>query len=42
MRPADAFELVAHPNYLVYFDQDDSTCTVTVRAVVHFARQFRT
>ncbi|OQW87887.1 MAG: hypothetical protein BWK72_11345 [Rhodoferax ferrireducens] len=39
-RLADAFELVAHPNYIVYFDQDASTCTVTVRAVVHVARQF--
>lgn len=40
VRLADAFELVAHPNYIVYFDQDASTCTVTVRAVVHVARQF--
>ena len=39
-RLADAFELVAHPNYIVYFDQDAGTCTVTVRAVVHVARQF--
>lgn len=41
-RLADAFELVAHTNYIVYFDQDASTCTVTVRAVVHVARQFPT
>jgi len=40
VRLADAFELVAHPNYIVYFDQDASSCTVTVRAVVHVARQF--
>lgn len=39
-RLTDAFELVAHPNYVVYFDQDEITCTVIVRAVVHAARQF--
>lgn len=37
---AEAHELVAHDNYVVYFDQDDGTCTITVRAVVHVARQF--
>ena len=35
-----AYELVAHENYIVYFDQDETHCTVTVRAVVHVARQF--
>ena len=35
-----AHELVAHENYVVYFDQDDSTCTITVLAAVHVARQF--
>lgn len=39
-RVAGAHELVAHENYIVYFDQDESNCTVTVRAVVHVARQF--
>jgi plasmid stabilization system protein ParE len=39
-RVADAHELVAHENYIVYFDQDPVRCTVTVRAVVHVARQF--
>lgn len=39
-RVAGAFELVAHENYIVYFDQDERDCTVTVRAVVHVARQF--
>ena len=38
-RVAGAHELVAHENYVVYFDQDDSTCTVTVLAAVHVARQ---
>jgi plasmid stabilization system protein ParE len=39
-RVAGAFELVAHENYIVYLDQNESDCTVTVRAVVHVARQF--
>ncbi len=34
------YELVAHENYIVYFDQDPASCTVTVRAVGHVARQF--
>ena len=34
IRVPGAHELVAHENYVVYFDQDDSTCTITVRAVV--------
>ena len=39
-RVAGAHELVAHENYIVYFDQDESNCSITVRAVVHVARQF--
>lgn len=39
-RVAGAHELVAHDNYIVYFDQHEGDCTVTVRAVVHVARQF--
>lgn len=39
-RVTGAFELVAHENYIVYFDQDERDCSVTVRAVVHVARQF--
>ena len=39
-RVAGAHELVAHENYIVYFDQDEGNCTLTVRAVVHAARQF--
>lgn len=39
-RVNDAYELVAHENYIVYFDQDESTCQVRVHAVVHVARQF--
>ena len=39
-RVEGAYELVAHENYIVYFDQDETRCTVTVRAVVHVARQF--
>jgi hypothetical protein len=31
--------LVAHENYVVYFDQEDSTCTITGLAAVHVARQ---
>ena len=31
-------ELVAHENYIVYFEQDESNCSITVRAVVHGAR----
>ena len=38
-RVAGAHELVAHENYVVYFDQDDSTCSITVLAAVHVARQ---
>lgn len=41
-RVPGAHELVAHQNYIVYFDQDEPTCTITVRAVVHVARQFPT
>ncbi|WP_114971070.1 type II toxin-antitoxin system RelE/ParE family toxin [Rhodoferax ferrireducens] len=39
-RVAGAFELVAHENYIVYFDQDERDCSVTVRAAVHVARLF--
>lgn len=39
-RVPGAHELVAHENYIVYFDQDENSCMVTVRAVVHVARQF--
>ncbi|PIY28641.1 MAG: type II toxin-antitoxin system RelE/ParE family toxin [Comamonadaceae bacterium CG_4_9_14_3_um_filter_60_33] len=39
-RVADAYELVAHENYIVYFDQNERDCTLIVRAVVHVARQF--
>ncbi len=39
-RVAGAYELVAHENYIVYFDQDEDRCLVIVRAVVHVARQF--
>jgi toxin ParE1/3/4 len=39
-RVTGAHELVAHENYIVYFDQNEANCTVTVRAVVHVARQF--
>ncbi len=35
-----AWELVAHENYVVYFDQADAGCTITVLTVVHVARQF--
>jgi plasmid stabilization system protein ParE len=38
-RVAGAHELVAQENYIVYFDQNYSDCTATVRAVVHVARQ---
>ena len=34
-----AQELVAHENHVVYFDKDESTCTITVLAAVHVARQ---
>ena len=27
-------------NYIVYFNQDESNCSITVRALVHVARQF--
>lgn len=40
LRRTDTFELVAHPNYIVLFDQDELNCLITVRAVVHVARQF--
>ena len=33
-RVEGAYELVAHENYIVYFDQDEAHCTVTVRAAV--------
>lgn len=39
-RVPGAYELVAHENYIVYLDQDESNCTIIVRAVVHVARQF--
>ncbi len=39
-RVAGAYELVAHENYIVYFDQSENDCLVTVRAAVHVARQF--
>ena len=39
-RVPGAHELVAHENYVVYFDQDESACTITVLAAVHVARQF--
>ena len=39
-RVAGAHELVANENYVVCFDQDDSTCIITVLAAVHVARQF--
>jgi plasmid stabilization system protein ParE len=38
-RVVGAHELVAHQNYVVYFDQDEGNCTLIVRAVVHVARQ---
>ena len=38
-RVPGAHELVAHENYVVYFDQDYSTCSITVLAAVHVARQ---
>ena len=31
-------ELVAHENYIVYFDQNEDQCTVTIHSVVHVAR----
>ncbi len=39
IRVPGAHELVAHEDYVVYLDQDDSTCTITVLAAVHVARQ---
>ncbi|MBK5206463.1 MAG: type II toxin-antitoxin system RelE/ParE family toxin [Polaromonas sp.] len=39
-RVPGAYQLVAHENYIVYFDQDEGNCTIIVRAVVHVARQF--
>ena len=39
-RVQGAHELVAHENYIVYFDQNPADCTITVRAVVHVARHF--
>ena len=39
-RATGAHELVAHENYIVYFDQDENNCSITVRAVVHVPRQF--
>ena len=38
-RVPGAHELVAHENYVVYFDHDDSTCSITVLAAVHVARR---
>jgi toxin ParE1/3/4 len=38
-RVAEAHELVAHENYIVYFDQNEDQCLVTVHAVVHVARK---
>ena len=38
-RVPGAQELVAHENYVVYFDQHDSAFTITVLAAVHVARQ---
>ena len=38
-RVPGAHELVAYENYVVYFDQDESNCTLTVLAAVHVARQ---
>ena len=37
-RVNEAHELVAHENYIVYFDQNEDLCVVTVHAVVHVAR----
>lgn len=34
-----ARELVAHENYIVYFDQNEVQCLVTIHAVVHVARK---
>ncbi len=34
-----AHELVAHENYIVYFDQNEDLCLVTVHAVAHVARK---
>ena len=39
-RVVGGHELVAHENYIVYFEEDEINCTVIVRAVVHVARQF--
>ena len=39
-RVVSGYELVAHENYIVHFDQDETNCAVIVRAVVHVARQF--
>jgi toxin ParE1/3/4 len=38
-RVAGAHELVAYENYVLYFDQEESTCSITVLAAVHVARQ---
>ena len=38
-RVTGAHGLVAHENYIVYVDQNERDCTVTVRAVVHVARR---
>lgn len=37
-RVSAAHELVVHENYIVYFDQNEHQCVVTVHAVVHVAR----
>jgi toxin ParE1/3/4 len=39
-RVAGAHEWMAHENYVVYFAEDESTCTITVLAAVHVARHF--
>lgn len=38
-RVTGAHEVAAHENYTMYFDQRESDCTVTVREVVHVARE---
>lgn len=38
-RVKGAHELVAHENYIVYFDQNEDQCIATVHAVVHVARK---
>ncbi len=38
-RVSGALELIAHENCIVYFDQNEDQCLVTVHAVVHVARK---